>query len=131
MKIFIRLEVCKSDKCIRRKEHVSISKNATPGKLTTLTKTGSADETVLKDWSPGVVWATGGQVLFVFVALFYLHGHVRGQLLHMEEGKVMIPVWVLDFALVLGVIKFGLPVRLKQEPASLDLYCVPRRARLR
>ena len=37
----------------------------------------------------------------------------------------------LDFALVLGVIKFGLPVRLKQEPASLDLYCVPRRARLR
>ena len=43
----------------------------------------------------------------------------------------MIPVWVLDFALVLGVMKFGLPVRLKEDPASLYLYCVPRRARLR
>eukprot|EP01043_Picozoa_sp_COSAG02_P003081 COSAG02_NODE_73_length_41919_cov_6.571066_34_plen_150_part_00 len=50
------------------------------------------------------------EVLAVFVLLFTLHDIVRGQLLHMEQGKVAIPVWVLDLALMIAVFKFGIQV---------------------
>ena len=50
------------------------------------------------------------EVVAVFLLLFTLHGIVRVQLLHMEEGKVAIPVWVLDLALMIAVLKFGMQV---------------------
>ena len=52
------------------------------------------------------------EVVAIFVLLFMLHGIVRGQLLHMEQGKVAIPVWVLDLALMIAVLKFGIQVKL-------------------
>lgn len=55
------------------------------------------------------------EVVAVLVLMFTLHEVVRVQLLHMEEGKVLIPVWVLDLALMIAVSKFGMQVRQQKQ----------------
>jgi hypothetical protein len=60
------------------------------------------------------------EVVAIFTLLFMLHGIVRGQLLHMEQGKVAIPVWVLDLALMIAVFKFGIQVKTHNEKWIAD-----------
>ena len=61
------------------------------------------------------------EVVAIVVLLFSLHGIVRGQLLHMEQGKVAIPVWVLDYSLMIAVLKFGMQARRPQQSSLLHL----------